>query len=854
MKILEVRDGFIQFEAEEMVNVSSFILIEDIDNSYIAQISQIRSVGKVIIGMAKILFKYNQGELANYEGELPSKGSALKVFPTDIINSYINVNEPIITGKILGKDNYIKTDSSSFNSMLISADDKNLHNILIRNLSKQFNNIQKKVLIIDTFGILNAKKYIAGVDFKLPLNPVNLNFMYESCLNDATEESKSTIIEIFKELSEYSKTVSFVPFGTLKSIVDEMVDKQHVFKLLVLKNKLAKFSKSGYFATSMDEVSNLDKLLSEKCSVIDLSKLDTIFQNRYIEYIYEKISDREDFQVFLEVSNTVSKKNIKNILSNYLVATTFITHSRFQYLKDIQNNFKNFIIEPSINNNESFKVYKSFLSSMPKNTYLITGEAVNFIPFVSSEEIIDEVIPYKKPETNFDKQESGLNTENLESNLDSELKIENDSEEELTEVIENKENQENHLTQEDVLAIIDTKSENAISDIAKNLDSSKNFELFIESNIDEEEQQEQIEDEKHLTSFIEDQEESIEVEEPENKDFIDEYIEPETTEEETTETEEFLENEENGEVLLSEEQKFYNEDSKKEDNSVIESNEEDDLLKNLEETNENLNEEKIKEDSFEQEEPEQIEEDSAIELNNDESIFLEEMEEQELDDSEELLNTNLDVDLSEPKVMPIAGDSLNHDFDEIVELDPSSDIEEGDILVDMSDEEDAEKIDEDIEQQIIEDVDKVYTTVKTEEGSEEISDIDLDLIDELNNANDELEEYHGEELEEVSDSNFGILDNVKPEDTNLTYDEHSEILEKRDSTTPIVPVYDAEIPQEDMVVSDPIQQGDAVIHAKYGNGVVEKMIKYGNKTLFAINFDNVGRRLLDPTLTEIKKV
>ena len=68
-----------------------------------------------------------------------------------------------------------------------------------------------------------------------------------------------------------------------------------------------------------------------------------------------------------------------------------------------------------------------------------------------------------------------------------------------------------------------------------------------------------------------------------------------------------------------------------------------------------------------------------------------------------------------------------------------------------------------------------------------------------------------------------------------------------------VPVYDADIPQEDMVMSDPIQQGDTVIHAKYGSGVVEKMIKYGNKTLFSINFDNIGRRLLDPTLTEIKK-
>ena len=49
------------------------------------------------------------------------------------------------------------------------------------------------------------------------------------------------------------------------------------------------------------------------------------------------------------------------------------------------------------------------------------------------------------------------------------------------------------------------------------------------------------------------------------------------------------------------------------------------------------------------------------------------------------------------------------------------------------------------------------------------------------------------------------------------------------------------------------EPGDRVSTAKYGEGVVEKMIKYGTKTLYSINFDNVGRRLLDPTLTEIKK-
>ena len=44
-----------------------------------------------------------------------------------------------------------------------------------------------------------------------------------------------------------------------------------------------------------------------------------------------------------------------------------------------------------------------------------------------------------------------------------------------------------------------------------------------------------------------------------------------------------------------------------------------------------------------------------------------------------------------------------------------------------------------------------------------------------------------------------------------------------------------------------------VMHAKYGKGIVEKMVKYGTKTLFSINFQNSGRTLLDPTITELKK-
>lgn len=71
--------------------------------------------------------------------------------------------------------------------------------------------------------------------------------------------------------------------------------------------------------------------------------------------------------------------------------------------------------------------------------------------------------------------------------------------------------------------------------------------------------------------------------------------------------------------------------------------------------------------------------------------------------------------------------------------------------------------------------------------------------------------------------------------------------------TPVVPVYPA---QDAPIADDDFQfsQGDAVTHPRYGRGVIEKIIKYGNKTLCSISFENVGRRLLDPSISEFTKL
>lgn len=804
MKILEVRDGFVKFEADSSIYLSSFVRIEGMEKRYIAQVTQLKRSGENSIAYAKILFLYD-GSLQPYDKTLPSKESEIKEFTFDILNNSINAKTPVIAGETLGKGVSIIIDASSFDKkMLASIDDKQENNIIARNLVKQFNNLDKNVLIIDTLGVIDARKITAGVDFKLPLDTASLAFMYQDCLNDATADSKSMIIEIFKDLSDYSQTVPFVPFGALKSIVDDMVDKSHVFKLLVLKNKLAKFDKLGYFAANKQEVDKIDAILNSKCAIIDLSKLDTAFQNRYLAFLYEKLQQKPNTQVLLELSNVISKKNLKNILSSENIPTTFITHSRFKYLNDIKNLFDNFIISPSFTNNEIFSIYSSFLKAMPKQTYLITGEAVNYIPLVSTLKVINEVIP-SQPETVEEEEIPVSEPEEVQEELpieepeEEEIVQEDDSElEEISEEDEPEIIEEPQITNEEILANIEEKSEAVITEAAKDLTPPEN--MFGEE--EEEDQEEQLTINAEYETILEEQEEQ----------------EPQEEYDEIPITESFDTVQENIEEI--------------EDYTP--------------ETDENDFEELSINEEFEQQEPlveqeaeEEIEMPEGFDLDIDSTQMLDAEEE-----TEELTVNDDDVD-----VLPIAEN--NYELEDIVELNPDE-ADENDIVIDM--EEDTEdELPENIDEQIVKDVDKVFTTRK----DDDISDSDLDFIDELNNDDGNLLEEVSDSdavLEELSESdeNDGILEEPQ-EQLELKDDSDDEILETRSSSTPIVPVYDADIPQEDLVMSDPIQQGDTVTHAKYGSGVVEKMIKYGNKTLFSINFDNIGRRLLDPTLTEIKK-
>lgn len=184
---------------------------------------------------------------------------------------------------------------------------------------------------------------------------------------------------------------------------------------------------------------------------------------------------------------------------------------------------------------------------------------------------------------------------------------------------------------------------------------------------------------------------------------------------------------------------------------------------------------------------------------------------------------------------------------------------------------------DDLDEEIRQDVDELYMPPKPEDfsvevieddhGETSITEEDLDMLDDVGvmedySAQEEAVSWEQEAEEANSEQQMANSDeedyaSMHPslyasETEEAPEIEEVEILPVKSANTPIVPVYSADI--EPTAESDELDQGDVVSHPKYGKGTVEKLITYGAKTLCSINFDNVGRRLLDPTLVELKKV
>lgn len=745
MNVMEIKNNLVKvaFSAEDNLALGGFIIIEDENSPYVAQVMNLKSDTATNYAIVKLLFTFNEdGILKNYDGTIPSRKANVSKLPSSELLDIIPVEDAIVLGSLAQQGINLKVDKTILeNNLLVCSNNQSNTATLINNITSQ---ISEKSVIIDTDGLFDSERTVVlGKDFKLPLNYETINYIYENDLEDVDAISKAVIQDIFLELQNYIQTLPerYLPFDTFIDVIDAQYRQSEIPQLILLKNKLLKYKEMNIFGQDLKDILNLSIAIENAKDIcIDLSDVEDNLQKEVIRYVYKILNGiNEQIYCFVKVSNSnISKKLLKKYITRDNVFTTIIAPHEFKYIEEVKEVSQNVIFFAPLTLQHDFASYNSFLAKLNSDEFVVCGAHTQNIPFITELAPVEDeketpIVPMPEAVTTTVEPEEKQEEQEVEPKIDQELKPEPEPETEVT-----------RQPEEDVQAEeISTSQE-------------ENFPEIKYPDIEE------------------------------------------TSENESFETLDALDTENTFEPQIEE------------DNN----NDNDDEVEDIEET---IIDEPISEDLIIEEPVSEISDDTE-EFSSEENNF------------NEIQPAGNILDDSDTVFEPLDS-TKQDDEDDFSTIESADEIEIPEIT-----EEPRELTNDEMVEQVAKDVDKaLYEKLPSDddiEGFEEdaqpdLTEDDLNLIDDL-----------------TADEDIQLADSGEMQDFNIEEDEE---------LPPVVPIY----PTEDDLDEDDgmnFEPGEKVYTAKHGEGVVEKMIKYGNKMLCSIDFPNIGRRLLDPSMTEIKRI
>lgn len=765
MQVLEIKNNLVKiaYDVNDNLALSSFVIIEDTNTPYVAQVVNVKADKLTNFAIVKLLFTFNEeGILKNYNGTIPSLKSTVSILPSKELLDIIPIENNLIMGELAQQNVTLNVDKTILdNNLLVCSDNVENTNILLKNITKQ---IDEKIVIFDTDGLFDAENKITfGKDFKLPLNYDTINFIYENELDDVDATSRAVIQDIFIEVQEYTKNLpeGYLPFETFINVVDQQYKETQIPQLVLLKNKLIKYRDLNAFAETLKDVLSLSIAIDKsKVTIIDISEMAPVLQKEIMSYTYGVMKGiNETIYSFVKVDNANSSKRLlKTFLSRDGIYTTIICRHEYKYLPELKSAAQNLILFTPQTLQHDFAAYNTFLNKLNTDEFIIYGAHTQNIPLIVELDELELDTQNDDDETESEKDIEEIPSSNV---VPMPAPVQNTAPQENVTVTPEPEIQEEEIFKAPEVEYPDLSFDNETP--SSNEAPTVDFPETETLNVTEEQPEENFTQIELPETFEEPEIEEVQQEEPEEdiQENFDNEISQEPIEEEV-----FMPETDIPQV----------------------------------EINEDLSEQAIIEDSNISETPAEYTSQATEEQAPIYNI---------LDDNE------IDYQNAEPEVLPLEPE-IDYSVEDI-------DIEENYQEPQPYDENEA------MIEQAAKDVDKlIYEKLPNE-------DVTLDDLSDL--QSDELTE---DDLNLIGDlaSDNGIT--PEPE------------LEYNEEQPPVVPIYNAEDiePQE----QQSLEPGDRVSSPKYGEGVVEKMIKYGNKMLCSIEFPNIGRRLLDPAMTEIKKL
>ncbi len=765
MQVLEIKNNLVKiaYDVNDNLALSSFVIIEDTNTPYVAQVVNVKADKLTNFAIVKLLFTFNEeGILRNYNGTIPSLKSTVSILPSKELLDIIPIENNLIMGELAQQGVTLNVDKTILdNNLLVCSDNVENTNILLKNITKQ---IDEKIVIFDTDGLFDAENKITfGKDFKLPLNYDTINFIYENELDDVDATSRAVIQDIFIEVQEYTKNLpeGYLPFETFINVVDQQYKETQIPQLVLLKNKLIKYRDLNAFAETLKDVLSLSIAIDKsKVTIIDISEMAPVLQKEIMSYTYGVMKGiNETIYSFVKVDNANSSKRLlKTFLSRDGIYTTIICRHEYKYLPELKSAAQNLILFTPQTLQHDFAAYNTFLNKLNTDEFIIYGAHTQNIPLIVELDELELDTQNDDDETESEKDIEEIPSSNV---VPMPAPVQNTAPQENVTERPEPEIQEEETFKAPEVEYPDLGFDNETP--SSNETPTVDFSGTETLNVTEEQPEENFTQIKLPETFEEPEIEEVQQEEPEEdiqKNF-DNKISQEPIEEEV-----FMPETDIPQV----------------------------------EINEDLSEQAIIEDSN---------------ISKTHAEYTSQATEEQAPIYNILDDNEIDYQDAKPEVLPLEPE-IDYSVEDI-------DIEENYQEPQPYDENEA------MIEQAAKDVDKlIYEKLPNE-------DVTLDDLSDL--QSDELTE---DDLNLIGDlaSDNGIT--PEPE------------LEYNEEQPPVVPIYNAEDiePQE----QQSLEPGDRVSSPKYGEGVVEKMIKYGNKMLCSIEFPNIGRRLLDPAMTEIKKL
>lgn len=411
MKVLEIKNNLVKiaYDVKDNLSLSSFVIIEDVNTPYVAQVVNVKADVTANYAIVKLLFTFNEeGILKNYNGTIPSLKASVTVLPSNELLDIIPIEQPIIMGQLAQQNVQLKVDKTIFdNNLLVCSNNLENTSVLLNNIIKQ---LKEKIVIFDTDGQFDWEdKIVFGKDFRLPLNYDTINFIYDNELDDVDATSKAIIQDIFIEVQEYTKTLpeGYLPFETFLNVVDQQYRETQITQLILLKNKLLKYRDLNVFAETLKDVLSLSIAIDKSdIAVIDISDMTPELQKLILSYTYDVMnSSSSDIYSFVKTDNSNSdKKLLKKFLARSNVYTTIICSHAYKYLSEIKEAAQNLILFAPLTLQHDFASYNTYLNKLNQDEFIIYGAHTQNIPLIV--ELDDITIPEEEqPEEQPEEQE-----------------------------------------------------------------------------------------------------------------------------------------------------------------------------------------------------------------------------------------------------------------------------------------------------------------------------------------------------------------------------------------------------------------------------------------------------------------